>query len=247
MAGLNKLKKAAVGLFWRDSAANQPSIEPVTTAPFPISPVLAAAPPSANAEVDQEFYRSIDQEVSRSTPAEFAEFYNQLLVINEKFSHLDDSTRYQLAFNAAQTALKARNQNLTYLGLVQAVSNLTTTLENEKREFYAQNDQGYQINLAAIRKKVAEIAGGVRNCESRLEALQKEIDAFLAAKNQEKKKLEDERNRLISERVVTEGEMTKLESTKSERESRFAAAMEAHRQRIENLKLALDNNLKSMK
>jgi hypothetical protein len=247
MADINKLKKAVVGAFWREPAANQPSMEPVTAAPFPISPILTSAPMSASAEVDPEFYRSIEQEVSRSTPAEFSEFYNQLLVINEKFPHLDENTRYQLAFNAAQTALKARNQNLTYQGLAQAISNLTTALENEKRTFLAQNDQGYQSNVAAIRKKVAEIAGGVRTCESRLEALQKEIDAFLAAKNQEKKKLEEERNRLISERVVTEGEMTKLETTKAERESRFGAAMEAHRQRIENLKLALDSNLKSMK
>jgi hypothetical protein len=247
MAGLNKLKKAVVGAFWRDTAANPSSIEPVATAPLPISPVVTPAPVSASAEIDPEFYRSIEQEVNRSTPVEFAEFYNQLVVINDKFANLDENTRYQLAFNAAQTALKARNQNLTYQGLVQAVSSLTMALDNEKRTFYAQNDQGYQSNLAAIRKKVTEIAGGVRDCESKLESIQKEIDAFLAAKNQEKKKLDEERNRLISQRVVTEGEMTKLESTKTDRESRFAAAMEAHRQRIDNLKLALDNNLKSMK
>lgn len=247
MADIKKVKDKAVGLFWRKPAA-QESIEPVTYGPLPITPAQVTPPPiSGDAPpMDAEFYRSIEQELNRATPAEFAEFYNQLATINEKFAHLDEYTRYQLAFNAAQTALKARNQPLTVAQLLSAVSGLNAALDSEKRAFTAENEQGYQSNVTTVRNKVSEIAGAVTSCEARLEALQKEIEAFLAAKNQEKAKLEQERMRLISERVVVESELTKLESKKGERAARFSAALEAHRKRIENLKQALQNHLKGI-
>jgi predicted RNase H-like nuclease (RuvC/YqgF family) len=180
-------------------------------------------------------------------PIEFAEFYNQMSVINEKFSNLDEATRYQLAFHAAQTALKTQKQSMTPATLIKSIAGMVKVLDKEKQEFQAQNDQGYQSNLAGVEKKAREMSQGIKDRENRLQALQKEIDAFLAAKSAEKKKLEDERAQLISQRVIKEGEMNQLGQKKTERETKFNTALEAHRQRLDKLKSELEDHLKNIK
>jgi chromosome segregation ATPase len=179
-------------------------------------------------------------------PIEFAEYYNQMSVINEKFSNLDEATRYQLAFHAARTALKTQKQNLTPASLIKSIAGMVKVLDTEKREFEAQNDQGYQSNLVGVQKKAQEMSQGIKDRENRLQALQKEIDAFLAAKSAEKKKLDDERAQLISQRVVAEGEMNQLGQKKTERETKFNTALEAHRQRLDELKSELEEHLKNI-
>lgn len=250
MADLKKIKKAAIGLFWQEDETKpqditpQPAInlEPLTTEPIPFVNTT-----SAPAAVDQEFYSAIEKELAKATPPEFSEFYNQMSVINEKFSNLDKSTRYQLAFHAAQTALKARNQNLSSGSLSKSISKMIESLDMEKREFHVQNEQGFQTNLSKVRNKAEEISQNVQARENRLQALQQEIDAFLKAKNDEKKRLDEERAQLISQRVIAEGEMNQLQQKKAQRETNFDNALEAHRQRLEQLKTELDEHLKSIK
>jgi len=241
MADLKKLK----GLFWKEKEPQPQDLspEPVFN-PDPIS--IPSAPLETPAEVDSEFFGAIEKELDKSVPIEFAEFYNQMSVINEKFSNLDEATRYQLAFHAAQTALKTRNQNLTPASLIKSIAGMVKVLDTEKREFQAQNDQGYQSNLAGVQKKSQEMSQGIKDRENRLQSLQKEIDAFLAAKTAEKKRLEDERAQLISQRVIAEGEMNQLGQKKTERETKFSTALEAHRQRLEELKSELEDHLKNI-
>jgi len=247
MAGMKKIGKAVGGLFWKNNSSKQEFSQPDLISPLLVPTETPSVLMTTNsAEVDQEFYRSIEAELQKSTPAEFAEFFNQLSVFNEKFPNLDEPTRYQLAFHAAQTALKPRNQQLTFSSLNHAVSSMMSILDNENRAFQTQNEQGFNTNLKSVQNKVAEIATGIRNIETRLEAVQKELDAFLSAKNQEKKKLDDERSRLISERIVVEGEINKLQDKKSERQNRFTVALQAQRQRLESIKTALENNLKGI-
>jgi hypothetical protein len=242
MADLKKLK----GLFWKEKEPQPQDLSPEPAATFePMS--IPSAPLETPAEVDSEFFGAIEKELDKSMPIEFAEFYNQMSVINEKFSNLDEATRYQLAFHAAQTALKTRNQSLTPASLIKSIAGMVKVLDTEKQEFQAQNDQGYQSNLAGVQKKAQGMSQGIKDRENRLQALQKEIDAFLAAKSAEKKKLEDERAQLISQRVIAEGEMNQLGQKKTERETKFNTALEAHRQRLEGLKSELEDHLKNIK
>ncbi len=242
MADLKKIKK----IFWRDAESQAPDFS--YESPANLEPMtVPSSPLGTPAEVDREFYSALEKELTKAMPAEFAEFYNQRLVINEKFSNLDEATRYQLAFHAAQTALKTRNQHLTSDSLIKSVGSMVKALEMEKHEFEQQNQQGYQVNLVNIQKKTDEMSRGIKDREDRLQALQKEIDVFLAAKSAEKKRLEDERAQLISQRVISEGEMNLLQKKKSDREIKFNTALNAHRQRLENLKAELENHLKNIK
>jgi DNA repair exonuclease SbcCD ATPase subunit len=248
MSGLKKIKS----LFWQEpetlSAApwspepNAPPQAPIYTPPEPVTPVLTA--PVA---VDQEFYSGVEKEINKAMTGEFVEFYNQMSVINEKFSNLDEPTRYQLAFHAALTALKARNITLTFSNLLKAMDQLVEVLDVEKREFQMQNNQGYQVNLNSVKSKSEEIGQGIKARENRLQAIQQELEAFVAAKNAEKKKLEEERNTLISQRVVVESELNQIEQKKEERAKRFDAALQAHAQRLAQLKDKLQTNLRSIK
>jgi len=248
MANLKKLKKATIGLFWKEQEARPQELSPQPTYNLESMTVPAApSAPNPPAEVNREFYSAIEKELAKATPSEFNEFYSQLSVINEKFANLDETTRYQLAFHAAQTALKARNQSLTPSALVKSLAKMNELLDAEKREFTTQNEQSYQSNLDALHKKVQEINQNVKSRESRLQALQQELESFLAAKNAEKKKLEDERAQYITQRVTSEGEMHQLEKKKLERESKFNVALDAHQQRLERLKNELLNRLKDVK
>ena len=241
MAAFKKIK----GIFWRDVESKSPDISP--------EPVLNLDPltfPTASkespVEVDTEFFSSIEQELAKAMPIEFAEFYNQVSVINEKFSNLDEATRYQLAFHAAKTALKIRKKNLTPASLIKSIIGMEKVLDSERKQFQSQNEQGYKSNMATVQKKAEEMSQGIKDREHRLEVLQKEIDAFLAAKSAEKKRLEDERAGLISQRVVAEGEINQLQQKKTERENQFNSALEVHRQRLEDLKSELEDHLKNI-
>ena len=241
MTAFKKLKN----IFWR-SAESKPediSLEPtLNLEPLKISTPSLETP----ADVDTEFFGAIEQEIAKAMPIEFAEFYNQMSIINEKFSNLDEATRYQLAFHAARTALQTQKKNLTPARLLKSIGGMEELLEAERRTFQEQNEQGYQANLGAVKKKAEEMSRGIKDRENRLVALQKEIDAFLAAKSAEKKRLEEERARLISQRVVAEGEMNQLQQKKTERETQFSSALEAHRQRLEELKSKLEDHLKNI-
>jgi len=255
MADLKKLKKAAIEIFWKEK--EQPSLEPIGLDPTlaPLSPVTAASPAPAPAfqpatapvEVDQTFYKAVEAELNKAIDPDSAEFYNQMAVINEKFPNLDEPTRYQLAFHAAQTAVKARGVTLTFAGLLKTLDRLNQVIDVEKRDFKLQNEQGYQDNLSQVRKKSQEIGEGIQARESRLQAIEKELESFIAARNAEKKKLEEERSQLISQRVVVESEINQLEQKKSEREIRFNAALDAHQRRLDQLRQNLQMNLKSVK
>ncbi len=248
MANLKKLKKATIGLFWKEQEAQQQELSPQPV--YTLEPLTMSVAPTVSsppAEVNHEFYSAIERELAKATPPEFNEFYSQLSVINEKFANLDETTRYQLAFHAAQTALKARNQSLTPSALIKSVSKMNDVLDAEKREFSLQNEQSFQSNVEALRKKVEDINQNVKSRESRLQALQQELESFLAAKNAEKKKLEDERAQFITQRVTSENEMQQLEKKKTDRESQFNAALEAHVQRLEKLKNELVSRLKDVK
>ncbi len=242
MAALKKIK----GIFWRteESTPQDISPEPVVNLDPLTFPTASKEIP---AEVDTEFFSRIEKELAKAMPIEFAEFYNQVSVINEKFSNLDEATRYQLAFHAAQTALKTRKKNLTPASLIKSITGMEKVLDSEKHEFQSQNEQGYQSNLATVQKKAGEMSQGIEDREHRLEALQKQIDAFLAAKSAEKQRLEDERAQLISQRVVAEGEINQLQQKKTERETQFNSALEAHRQRLEELKSELEDHLRNIK
>ncbi len=243
MANLKKLKE----LFWKEGEQQPQDLSPTPTDNLEPFTIPSASPLPTPSDVDSEFFRAIEKELAKSMPAEFAEFYNQMSVINEKFANLYEATRFQLAFHAAQTALKTRNQSLTPTSLIKSVASMVKVLDMEKQEFQIQNDQGYQSNLAGVQKKSQEMSQGIKDRESRLQTLQKEIDAFLAAKSAEKKKLEDERAQLISQRVIAEGEINQLQQKKSARDIQFNAALEAHRQRLETLKSELEDHLKNIK
>lgn len=245
MATLKNLKE----LFWKDSGEepNFQNLAPdpnINLQPISISPAPTPAIPDG---ADAGFYQAIEKELTKGMPVEFTEFYNQMLVINEQFANLDDATRYQLAFTAAKTALKARNQELTPADLIKLTANLAKVLDREQQEFVADNEHSYQANLTQVQQKAAGISQGITDHENRLKALQNEIDAFLAAKSAEKKRLEDERAQLISQRVISEGEINQLKQKKTARESQFNAALEAHRLRLEELKTKLENHLKNIK
>jgi DNA repair exonuclease SbcCD ATPase subunit len=242
MATLKKLK----GIFWKDAQSQSDSdakVPSVSLEPLKMPSESIETP----AEVDSEFYGAIEKEIAKSVPIEFAEYYNQMSVINDKFSHLDEATRYQLAFHAAKTALKNRKKNLTPDSLGRSIDQLKKVLESERQQFETQNEQGYRSNLSGIQKKAQEMSRGVEEREKRIKALQQEIDAFLKAKNDEKRRLEDERAQLISQRVVAEGEINQLDQKKKEREIKFNTALEAHHQRLDALKAELEDHLKDIK
>lgn len=243
MADLKKIKEATIGLFWREAESDSQDLSPES--PAKIEPLIVPNVPIEN--VDQEFFKSIQQELTKAMPIEFAEFYNQMSVISEKFSNLDEATRYQLAFHAAQTALKTRNRSLTSTSLIKSINSMVKALETEKREFQLQNEQGYQVNHDKVRKKTEEMSQGIKDREDRLKALQQEIDTFLAAKSSEKKKLEDERAQMISQRVIAESEINQLQQKKTERETKFNNALETHRERLEEMKSDLEDHLKNIK
>jgi hypothetical protein len=248
MAGMKKIKKATIGLFWKEKEAAPADLGPATFSPDPLTaPVAPVYTSTKTNTVDQEFYNALEGELQKNMPLEFAEFYNQMSVINEKFANLDEPTRYQLAFHAAQTALKARNLNLTYASLSRATAKLLDTLANEKQEFSNQNEQGFNSNLSAIKRKVEEISNGIKSRENQLLSLQQELDAFIAAKNQEKKKLESDRDRFVSERVVTESQINQLEQKKNDRQSRFEGAWQAQQERFEQLRRELESYIKGIK
>ncbi|MBN1154583.1 hypothetical protein JXB12_06625 [candidate division KSB1 bacterium] len=241
MPVLKKLK----GLVWRDGVPEQQ--ESATEAIEDLKPLqVPTVSLEAPAEIDSQFFSEIEGVLNNSMPIEFAEFYNQMSVINDKFPNLDEATRYQLAFHASQTALKLRKQNLTPTSLIKSIIHMEKTLDAEKREFQQQNDLGYQSNLTQVQKRAQEMSQGIKDRENRLQSLQKEIDNFLAAKTAEKKRVEDERAQLISQRVVAEGEINQLQQKKSERETQFNAALEAHRKRLETLKSELEGYLKNI-
>ncbi|MDZ7330380.1 MAG: hypothetical protein ONB31_00205 [candidate division KSB1 bacterium] len=242
MADLKKIKR----LFWREAEEQSVTSSPKEVDILAPIPMQEEVPKSAPAS-DSEFYGAIEKAIASAMPAEFAEFYNQMSVINEKFPNLDKATRYQLAFHAAQTALKTRNQQLTPAILSKSLDSLTRTLETEKQEFEAANEQSYRDNYRKVEQKVQQMSQGIKERESRLQILQQEIEAFLAAKNAEKKKLEDERMQMISQRIIAESEMNQLKQKKAERENLFNAALEAHRQRLQELKIELEENLKQIK
>jgi chromosome segregation ATPase len=245
MAGLKKLKDSTIGLFWRKPESTPQDLAPES--PLNIEPLNIPTAPIENlAAVDQEFFGAIQQELTKAMPVEFAEFYNQMSVINEKFSNLDEATRYQLAFHAAQTALKMRNRSLTLTSLIKSIATMEKALETEQREFQLQNEQGYQANLDNVKRKAEEMSQGIKDRENRLQSLQKEIDAFLAAKSAEKKKLEDERTQLISQRVIAESEINQLQQKKAERETKFNNALETHRQQLKEMKSDLADHLKNI-
>jgi len=242
MPDLKKIKK----IFWREPEPSPAALSPELASPIePIS--IPKEPTKITAASDSEFYRAIEKSIANTMPSEFAEFYNQMTVINEKFPNLDKATRYQLAFHAAQTALKTRNQQLTPGSLVRSIDSMARALDAEKQEFDTANEQSYRENYQQVEQKVQQMSQGIKDREHRLELLQKEIDAFLAAKNAEKKKLEDERMQLISQRVIAEGEMNQLKQKKAERETQFHAALEAHRQRLQELRIELEEHLKTIK
>jgi len=248
MSDMKKIKKAAIGLFWKEKEQDPVDLGPAAINPEPETAAIVPeyTPLRADA-VDKEFYNALEGELQKNMPAEFAEFYNQMSVINEKFANLDEPTRYQLAFHAAQTALKARNLNLSYTSLSRAAAKLLDTLAGEKQEFSLQNDQGFNSNLSAIKRKVEELSNGIKSRENQLVSLQQELDAFIAAKNQEKKKLESERDRLVSDRVVTESQINQLEQKKRERQGRFDGAWQAQQGRIEELRREIESYLKGIK
>jgi len=248
MADMKKIKKAAIGLFWQDKEQAPADLGPATVSSDPLTaPITPAYTPARTETVDKEFYNALENELQKNMSPEFAEFYNQVSVINEKFANLDEPTRYQLAFHAAQTALKARNLNLSFASLSRAVAKLQDTLTAEKQDFSAQNEQGFVSNLSAIKRKVEEISNGIKSRENQLVSLQQELDAFVAAKNQEKKKLESDRDRLVSDRVVTESQINQLEQKKRDRQSRFDGAWQAQQGRIEELRRELESYLKGIK
>ncbi|MBN2355132.1 hypothetical protein JXO59_03415 [candidate division KSB1 bacterium] len=245
MASLKKLKKAAVGIFWKEGETEPEDLAPQTQTLDPVT--LPPSPTPVSSKVDQTFYKAIEAELTKSMPVEFAEFYNQMSVINDKFSNLDEPTRYQLAFHAAQTALKARNLTLSYQSLVKSAERMIEVLTLEKQEFDSQNEKGFHDNLAAIRRKVQEISEGIKSRESRILSLQKEMDAYIAAKTEEKRKLEGERDQLVSDRVVTESQINQLEQKKADRSASFNGALQAHNERLNELKSELENYLKGIK
>ncbi len=245
MADLKKIKKAAIGIFWKENEPKAEDLAPTTPYLEPIAPPPLAQTPST--AVDQTFYHTIEAELNKSMPVEFAEFYNQLAIINEKFAELDEPTRYKLAFHAAQTALKARNLNLSYASLIKAAERLHEVLAVEKQTFEHQNEKGFHQNLEAIRQKVEEITQAIKARENRLQAIQKEMEAYIAAKTEEKRKLESEKEKLISDRVVTESQINQLEQKKNERIASFTAALQAHQERLHKLRAELETYLKGIK
>jgi chromosome segregation ATPase len=244
MARLASIKKATVGLFWRETKSEASDLAPQPTLPALSTVELASLETQTPGAVDSEFFAALESELSKARSSEFTEFYNQMTVINEKFANLDEPTRYQLAFHAAQTALKARGQSLSYPVLIKAIERLGQVLETEKKEFAGQNETGYQENLSQIRSKVEKLAQEIKARETRLQSIQQEIDAFLAAKGEERKRIEAEKAQLATQRAASEEEMSQIAVKKAERDTRFNSALTAHQDKIAQLRDELEQHLK---
>lgn len=253
MADLKKLGKKAISIFWREGETAQdlgPNLAPPAAAapdPLPSAPVYTPPPAAVPAAGENPFYQELEKEIGKNMPPAIAEFISQLAVINTKFANLDEATRDQLAFQMAQTAMKARNQELTVGHVLQGAETLVRSLGTEEKEFTQQNDQGFRDKLAAVRRKIEELKQGISTREQRLVDLQKELDAFIAARNDEKKRLESEKAKLLSDQLVTENEITQIEGKKRDREASFHQALEAHVKNLDALRARLAANLEKLK
>jgi hypothetical protein len=250
MADLKGIGKNAIAVFWREKEEQvqdlgpnlAPSPSPATAAPA-YSPILESGPVTS----DNPFYKDIEKELLKNMPPAFGELNVQMAEINEKFSSLDQATRDQLAFHAAHAALKARQQNLTVADVLQALDGGVKSLSQEEAQFNNQNEQGFKDKLAAVRQKISQLKQGISMRENRLVEVQKELDAFIAARNEEKKKLEAEKAQLLSDQLVTENEINQIEQKKREREANFRSAMQTHMQNYSALRERLAANLQKLK
>lgn len=262
MADLKKIGKKAISVFWRDKEAPPeelgqnlgPNIGPnlgpnLGPATAPYAPPVTTAPsaPASSTSGDNPFYKALEQELLKQMPTAFAEFNSQVAEISEKFPALDQATRDQLAFHAAQTALKARQQDLTVNHVLQALDTVIKSLSKEEAEFQTQNEEGFRQKLAGVRQKINELKQGITARENRLVELQKELDAFIAARNEEKKRLEHEKSQLLSDQLVTENEINQIEQKKREREADFHSALQSHVQNFNALRERLASNLQKLK
>jgi len=257
MADLKKIGKKAISVFWRDKEPPSeelgpnlgpdlgPNLGPTTpyTPPATTAPITQASPASG----DNPFYKALEQELLKQMPVAFAEFNSQAAAIGEKFPALDQTTRDQLAFHAAQTALKARQQDLNVNHVLQALDTVIKSLSREESEFNTQNEEGFKQKLAGVRQKIGELKQGITARENRLVEIQKELDAFIAARNEEKKRLENEKSQLLSNQLVTENEINQIEQKKREREADFRSALQAHQQNFTALRERLASNLQKLK
>jgi len=262
MADLKSIGKKAISVFWREKEAPPeetgsnlgpdlgPNLGPdLGPAASPYSPPVTTAPlpPASPAAGDSPFYKPLEQELLKQMPVAFTEFNSQAAVISEKFPALDQATRDQLAFHAAQTALKARQQDLNVNQVLQALDTVIKSLGREEAEFNAQNEEGFRQKLAGVRQKISELKQGIAARENRLVEIQKELDAFIAARNEEKKRLENEKSQLLSNQLVTENEINQIEQKKREREADFRSALQAHQQNFTALRERLASNLQKLK
>ncbi|HOT95715.1 MAG TPA: hypothetical protein PLG50_10955 [bacterium] len=255
MADLKKLGKKAISVFWREKeAAAQdlgpspaPNLGPILSSPVSPTPIPPLSMPSATAPADTPFYKEIEQELAKNMPPAFAEFNLQLADLTEKFPALDQMTRDQLAFHAAQTALKARQQHLSVDHVLQALDTAIKALNQEEAQFSTQNEEGFKQKLAEVRQKINGLKQGIALRENRLVEIQKELDAFIAARNEEKKRLEAEKAQLLSDQLVTENEINQIEQKKREREANFHTALQLHQQNFAALRDRLAANLQKIK
>ncbi|HNW61221.1 MAG TPA: hypothetical protein PKI62_16225 [bacterium] len=184
--------------------------------------------------------------MGKKMPSAFAEFNLQLADLTDKFPALDQATRDQLAFHAAQTALKARQQDLNVAHVLQALDAVIKTLRQEEAEFTTQNEEGFKQKLAGVRQKITDLKQGISSRENRLVEIQNELDAFIAARTEEKKRLENEKSQLLSDQLVTENEISQIEQKKREREASFHNALERHQQNFTALRERLATNLQKL-
>ncbi len=256
MADLKNLGKKAISVFWREKESPAqdlgpspaPDLGPILSSPLSSStPIPPLSVPSGTAPADTPFYKEIEQEMGKSMPPAFAEFNLQLADLTDKFPALDQMTRDQLAFHAAQTALKARQQDLGVNHVLQALDSVIKALNQEEAQFSTQNEEGFKQKLAAVRQKISDLKQGIAIRENRLAEIQKELDAFIAARNEEKKRLETEKSQLLSDQLVTENEINQIEQKKREREANFSTALQLHQQNFAALRERLAANLQKLK
>jgi hypothetical protein len=253
MADLKSIGKKAISIFWSEGESPAQDLgpnlspQPAPEAAAAAAPIYVPPPRSETAASDNPFYKELEKEIGKNMPPAIAEFVSQLAVINEKFANLDEATRDQLAFQMAQTAMKARSQELTVAQVIQGAAAVVDSLGMEESEFSRQNEQGFQQKVAEVRRKIDELKQGISAREKRLVEVQKELDAFIAARTEEKKKLESEKAKLLSDQLVTENEISHIEQKKRERETTFHGAMEAHRQIFDALRARLAANLQKLK
>jgi hypothetical protein len=254
MADIKKLGKKAISVFWREKEQPAQELGPnlgpdLGPASPPVAPPVSIPPLSGESPRTGEnpFFQELEKELGKNMPPAFAEFSVQLADLSEKFPALDQTTRDQLAFHAAQTALKARQQELTVGHVLQALDAVIKSLNQEATEFTSQNEQGFKEKLASIRLKIGELKQGIAARENRLVEVQKELDAFIAARTEEKKRLESEKAQLLSDQLLTENEINQIEQKKREREATFQSALQLHQQNFNALRERLSANLQKLK